>query len=90
MEGGRETAVVRIKETDEMVECKKAIPLLLLLSSSSSSSLTDCENMGGANEFFDKFSVRYHISTVMAELWKHTTHRSSIINESRSVSLSSL
>lgn len=88
MEGERQLWYVLRKQM-RWLNARKAIPLLLLLSSSSSS-LTDCENMGGANEFFDKFSVRYHISTVMAELWKHTTHRSSIITESRSVSLSPL
>jgi ubiquitin conjugation factor E4 B len=42
-----------------------------------------CETMGGSNEFFDKFSVRYHLSTILIQLWDHPTHRSSIITESR-------
>jgi ubiquitin conjugation factor E4 B len=42
-----------------------------------------CENMGGSNEFFDKFSVRYHISAILIHLWAHPTHRSCIVNDSR-------
>ena len=44
---------------------------------------TDCENMGGSNEFFDKFTVRYHVSVVMGRLWEHPEHRQAIIKESR-------
>ena len=39
--------------------------------------------MGGSNEFFDKFSVRYHISTLLIQLWDHPGHRSTICAESR-------
>ena len=39
--------------------------------------------MGGSNEFFDKFEVRYHISVVMRRLWEHPTHREAIILQSR-------
>lgn len=42
----------------------------------------NCENMGGSNEFFDKFTVRYHVSVVMGRLWEHPEHRQAIIKES--------
>ncbi len=39
--------------------------------------------MGGSNEFFDKFSVRYHVSVIMKQLWEHPTHHAAIVAESR-------
>lgn len=39
--------------------------------------------MGGSNEFYDKFSVRYHLSVIMSQLWGHPSHHQAIINESR-------
>jgi len=42
-----------------------------------------CEAMGGSNEFFDKFTVRYHISVVMRSLWEHPIHRAAIILHSK-------
>ncbi len=42
----------------------------------------DCERMGGSNEFYDKFSVRYHLSVILKQLWEHHTHRQYIIAES--------
>lgn len=42
----------------------------------------DCEAMGGSNEFFDKFNVRYHISVILKQLWLHPTHHASIVEES--------
>ena len=38
--------------------------------------------MGGSNEFFDKFSIRYHISVILKQLWEHPTHRAAIKTES--------
>ena len=38
--------------------------------------------MGGSNEFYDKFSVRYHLSVILKQLWEHPTHRKHIIAES--------
>ena len=35
--------------------------------------------MGGSNEFFDKFSVRYHVSVILKQLWDHPTHRATIV-----------
>lgn len=38
--------------------------------------------MGGSNEFYDKFSVRYHLSVILKQLWEHPAHRRHIIVES--------
>ena len=38
--------------------------------------------MGGSNEFFDKFSIRYHVSVILKQLWEHPTHQVSIKIES--------
>ena len=45
--------------------------------------LTDVETTGSSNEFYDKFSIRYHISIIMKTLWDDLSHRRSIITESR-------
>ncbi|KAK3701373.1 hypothetical protein QZH41_008755, partial [Actinostola sp. cb2023] len=43
---------------------------------------TDVETTGSSNEFYDKFSIRYHISIIMKSLWDDPFHRMSIIKES--------
>ena len=43
----------------------------------------DCENMGGSNEFYDKFSVRYHLSVILRLLWENPDHRRTFLSESR-------
>ncbi|XP_048581218.1 ubiquitin conjugation factor E4 B isoform X2 [Nematostella vectensis] len=45
---------------------------------------TEVESTGSSNEFYDKFSIRYHISIIMKSLWEDPVHRMSIIKESRS------
>lgn len=35
--------------------------------------------MGGSNEFFDKFSVRYHISVILKQLWLYPSHQDTMI-----------
>ena len=32
-------------------------------------SVPDVESTGGSNEFYDKFSIRYHISVILTCLW---------------------
>ena len=46
-------------------------------------SVSECENMGGSNEFFDKFSVRFHISVILCRLWEMLDHRQAFVKESR-------
>ena len=38
--------------------------------------------MGGSNEFFDKFSVRYHVSVIITQLWQHPAHHAAMVTES--------
>lgn len=44
---------------------------------------TDVETTGSSNEFYDKFSIRYHISIIMKSLWDNLTHRQAIMKQSR-------
>lgn len=43
----------------------------------------DVESTGASSEFYDKFTIRYHISVIMRALWKDPIHQSTIIEESR-------
>ena len=38
--------------------------------------------MGGSNEFYDKFSVRYHVSVIIRKLWYQPVHKKFIMEES--------
>lgn len=44
---------------------------------------TDVESTGSSNEFYDKFSIRYHISIIMKSLWVDLGHRQAIMKQSR-------
>ena len=44
---------------------------------------TDVETTGSSNEFYDKFSIRYHISIIMKSLWEDLGHRQAIMKQSR-------
>ena len=41
---------------------------------------SDVEQTGASSEFYDKFSIRYHISIVFKELWSMAVHRSHFID----------
>lgn len=43
---------------------------------------TDVETTGANSEFYDKFSIRYHISLILKSLWDSPVHRASIVRES--------
>ena len=43
----------------------------------------DVETTGSSNEFYDKFSIRYHISIIMKSLWEDVSHRQAIMKQSR-------
>ncbi|XP_077997981.1 ubiquitin conjugation factor E4 B-like [Glandiceps talaboti] len=45
---------------------------------------TDVETTGSSNEFYDKFSIRYHISIILKSLWNVPLHRQAIVLESNS------
>ena len=45
---------------------------------------TDVEQTGSSNEFYDKFTIRYHISIIMKSMWEAPTgvHKNAIVQES--------
>ncbi|XP_028394040.1 ubiquitin conjugation factor E4 B-like [Dendronephthya gigantea] len=45
---------------------------------------TEVESTGSSNEFYDKFSIRHHISVIVKELWKDLHHKCAILAHSRS------
>lgn len=42
---------------------------------------TDVESTGAASEFYDKFTIRYHISVLLKALWERPRHREAILKE---------
>ncbi|CAH0393834.1 unnamed protein product [Bemisia tabaci] len=45
---------------------------------------TDVETTGSSSEFYDKFTIRYHISLILKGMWESPVHRQAIIRESGS------
>ncbi|XP_038076555.1 ubiquitin conjugation factor E4 B-like [Patiria miniata] len=45
---------------------------------------TDVEQTGASSEFYDKFSIRYHISIIFKSLWRLPMHRNAMITFSES------
>ncbi|KAK6628131.1 hypothetical protein RUM44_010614 [Polyplax serrata] len=45
---------------------------------------TDVETTGSSSEFYDKFTIRYHISIILKGMWESPVHRLAIIKESGS------
>jgi hypothetical protein len=43
------------------------------------------ETTGSSSEFYDKFTIRYHISLILKGMWDSPVHRQAIVNESRSL-----
>jgi len=41
------------------------------------------ETTGSSSEFYDKFTIRYHISLILKGMWDSPVHRQAIVNESR-------
>jgi len=41
---------------------------------------SDVEQTGASSEFYDKFSIRYHISIIFKELWSMPVHRSHFVD----------
>lgn len=44
---------------------------------------TDVETTGSSSEFYDKFSIRYHISLIIKGMWGSPIHRQTVVNESK-------
>jgi len=45
---------------------------------------TDVESTGASSEFYDKFTIRYHISVIFKSMWTHIVHQDAIVSESKS------
>ncbi|XP_053677494.1 ubiquitin conjugation factor E4 B [Anopheles nili] len=45
---------------------------------------TDIETTGQSTEFYDKFTIRYHISHLFKGLWESPLHRQAFVQESKS------
>ncbi|XP_048520078.1 ubiquitin conjugation factor E4 B isoform X3 [Dendroctonus ponderosae] len=45
---------------------------------------TDVETTGSSSEFYDKFSIRYHISVIIKGMWGSPVHRQAVVDESKS------
>ena len=43
---------------------------------------TDIECTGSTSEFYDKFSIRYHISIIFKTLWSQAVHKIAMVKES--------
>lgn len=43
----------------------------------------DIETTGQSTEFYDKFTIRYHISHIFKSMWNSSAHRQMIIAESK-------
>uniref|UniRef100_A0A8C4QCV9 Ubiquitin conjugation factor E4 B n=1 Tax=Eptatretus burgeri TaxID=7764 RepID=A0A8C4QCV9_EPTBU len=42
---------------------------------------TDVEQTGASSEFYDKFTIRYHISAIFKSLWRHSEHNATFLEE---------
>ncbi|XP_078281135.1 ubiquitin conjugation factor E4 B isoform X3 [Rhinoraja longicauda] len=42
---------------------------------------TDVEHTGATSEFYDKFTIRYHISTIFKSLWQNVAHQGTFLEE---------
>jgi Ubiquitin elongating factor core len=47
--------------------------------------VSDIERTGASSEFYDKFSIRYHISIIFKTLWDLPVHQSKFIEEAQYV-----
>lgn len=43
--------------------------------------LLDVEHTGATSEFYDKFTIRYHISTIFKSLWQNINHQGTFLEE---------
>ncbi|XP_013923930.1 PREDICTED: ubiquitin conjugation factor E4 B [Thamnophis sirtalis] len=46
---------------------------------------TDVEHTGATSEFYDKFTIRYHISTIFKSLWQNIAHHGTFMEEFKSL-----
>ncbi|XP_049875865.1 ubiquitin conjugation factor E4 B [Pectinophora gossypiella] len=55
-----------------------------LLASALMKFYTDIETTGQSTEFYDKFTIRFHISIILKGMWERPIHKQAIVKESRS------
>jgi ubiquitin conjugation factor E4 B len=41
------------------------------------------EQTGASSEFYDKFTIRYHISIIIKSMWESAVHKIAIVSESK-------
>ncbi|KAM3618669.1 uncharacterized protein V6R79_023283 [Siganus canaliculatus] len=69
----------RTQRFSEMMEnhplsVKQLVPALMKF-------YTDVEHTGATSEFYDKFTIRYHISTIFKSLWQNLAHHGTFLEE---------
>ncbi|XP_030624606.1 ubiquitin conjugation factor E4 B isoform X1 [Chanos chanos] len=69
----------RTQRFSEMIEnhplsIKQLVPALMKF-------YTDVEHTGATSEFYDKFTIRYHISTIFKSLWQNIGHHGTFLEE---------
>ncbi|XP_041129289.1 ubiquitin conjugation factor E4 B isoform X2 [Polyodon spathula] len=69
----------RTQRFSEMMEnhplsIKQLVPALMKF-------YTDVEHTGATSEFYDKFTIRYHISTIFKSLWQNASHHGTFMEE---------
>ncbi|XP_006642049.1 ubiquitin conjugation factor E4 B isoform X3 [Lepisosteus oculatus] len=69
----------RTQRFSEMMEnhplsIKQLVPALMKF-------YTDVEHTGATSEFYDKFTIRYHISTIFKSLWQNIAHHGTFLEE---------
>lgn len=69
----------RTQRFSEMMEnhplsVKQLVPALMKF-------YTDVEHTGATSEFYDKFTIRYHISTIFKSLWQNIGHHGTFLEE---------
>lgn len=69
----------RTQRFSEMMEnhplsVKQLVPALMKF-------YTDVEHTGATSEFYDKFTIRYHISTIFKSLWQNLGHHGTFLEE---------
>uniref|UniRef100_A0A8C8A480 Ubiquitin conjugation factor E4 B n=1 Tax=Oryzias sinensis TaxID=183150 RepID=A0A8C8A480_9TELE len=69
----------RTQRFSEMMEnhplsIKQLVPALMKF-------YTDVEHTGATSEFYDKFTIRYHISTIFKSLWQNIAHHGTFMEE---------
>uniref|UniRef100_A0A8C7G092 Ubiquitin conjugation factor E4 B n=1 Tax=Oncorhynchus kisutch TaxID=8019 RepID=A0A8C7G092_ONCKI len=70
---------LRTQRFSEMMEnhplsVKQLVPALMKF-------YTDVEHTGATSEFYDKFTIRYHISTIFKSLWQNMGHHGTFLEE---------